>query len=469
MTKNPIQLIRLVTHFLTYGVWRMTAENVSGTVRYLISIIKALFLSVRFFLSDRMMEKASALTYYTLLAIVPLFALVLGVAKGFNIQDVLEETLANNAAGTNETMTYIFKFADSYLEHSKTGVIMGIGIVMLLWVIYGLIGNIESVFNQIWQQKKGRSTVRKVTDYLSIMIIIPILIFVASGIQIFTHTVLDSVYIDVVSDTLRMLFKWIPYLLIVIVFTFIYMVIPNAKVKFANALIAGAVAGTGFIFFQNLYLSGQIWVSKYSAIYGSFAALPLLLLWLQMSWVICLYGAELSFAAQNMRNFEFEKDTQNISRRYYDFLCIVVSGLIYSEFPKRKYKTEDISSMLHLPSKLTGNIVAHLRSLDVIDETIDNSGKEEEHVWTPGRPVSEYSIGQLIEDVDTHGSTDFRYDYTALFAREWQTMLQMREAEKKVGQDTLVRDLKVDFNQLNRICSTSKSQTRTSAPSSEQA
>lgn len=457
MTKNPIILFRIAVRFLTYDAWRMTAENVSGTVRYLLNIVKALFLSVRFFVSDRMMEKASALTYYTLLAIVPIFALILGIAKGFNVQDLLEETIANAETGQDETLMYIFKFADSYLEHSKTGIIMGIGIVMLLWVIYGLIGNVESVFNQIWQQKKGRSTVRKVTDYLSIMIVIPILIFLVCGVQIFTHTMLSGIGIDAISETLRFLFKWTPYLLIIIVFTFVYIVIPNAKVKFTNALIAGAVAGIGFIFFQNIYLSGQIWVSKYNAIYGSFAALPLLLLWMQMSWVICLYGAELSFAAQNMRNFEFEKDTQNISRRYYDFLCVVVAGLIYSQFPKRKFKTEDVSTLLHLPSKLTGNIISHLSELNIINETIFNGGREDEHVWNPGQPVDTYSIGQLLEDIDVQGSTDFRYDYTELFKREWQTMLQMRQAEKEVSKDLLIRDIQIDFKKINETCNISRS------------
>lgn len=459
--KNPITYIQSAVRFFTYDVWRMTAENVSGSVRYLISIIKAIFLSIRFFVSDRMMEKASALTYYTLLAIVPLFALVLGIAKGFNVQDLLEQTLSNGTAANNDTIKYILTFANSYLEHAQTGVIMGIGIIMLLWVIYSLIGNIESVFNQIWQQKKGRSTVRKVTDYLSIMIVIPILIFFVCGLQIFSHALLSSEYFsDILTDTIRWVFRWVPFIIIIIVFTLVYMVIPNTKVKFSNALVAGAVAGTGFVIFQNFYLSGQIWVSKYNAIYGSFAALPLLLLWLQMSWVICLYGAELSFAAQNMRNFEFEEDTENISRRYYDFLCVVVSGLIYSDFPNKKYTTEDISSILHLPSKLTGNIISHLRDLQVIDETIDIRDREEEHVWDPGKPVGDYSIGQLMEDIDIYGSSDFRYDYTSVFSTEWNVLSQMRSTEVTIGGDVLLRNLKVDFDKLEQLCNTSKSRMR---------
>ncbi len=453
--QNLFTFIHDVIRFLTYDVWRL---HVTGGLRYLISIIKAIFLSIRFFVGDRMMEKASALTYYTLLAIVPLFALVLGIAKGFNVQDMLEQSLSNGEGSQNSTIHYIMTFANSYLEHAQTSVIMGIGIIMLLWVIYGLIGNIESVFNQIWQQKKGRSTVRKITDYLSIMIIIPLLIIAVSGLQIFSHAALSSEHFnDVITDTLRWVFKWVPYIIIITVFTLVYMVIPNTKVKFQNALIAGAVAGTGFVIFQNIYLSGQIWVSKYNDIYGSFAALPLLLLWLQMSWVICLYGAELSFAAQNMRNFEFEEDTENISRRYKDFLSIVICGLIYSDFPKKKHTTEEISNILHLPSKLTGNIISNLRDLQIIDETIDIQGREEEHVWNPGKPVGEYTIGQLMEDLDVHGSTDFRYDYTSVFMTEWQTLIQMRTAEKEAGQQQLLRNITLDNDKLQQLCNISKS------------
>lgn len=457
MTKNPIVLVQTAIRFLTYDIWRMTAENVTGSVRYVISIIKALFLSVRFFIDDRMMERASALTYYTVLSVIPLFALILGIAKGFGVQGMLEQTLSNGTMGANnDTIHYLFTFANSYLEHANTGVIAGIGIVMLLWVIYSLMGNIESVFNHIWQQKKGRSTVRKITDYLSIMLIIPILVFFVCGLQIFSHAVVSSdQFSDILTDTLRVVFKWVPIVLIIMVFTLVYIVIPNAKVKFKNALIAGVVAGGAFIIFQNLYLNGQIWVSKYNAIYGSFAALPLLLLWLQMSWVICLYGAELSFAAQNTKNFEFEKDTQNISRRYYDFLCIVVSGLIYSDFPNKKYTTEDISSILHLPSKLTGNIISHLKEVKVIDETIEARDKEEEHVWDPGQPVNELTIGQLLESIETEGSSDFRYDYTQIFADEWAVLSEMRASSKNIGDQQLVRNLKVNRDKLNKLCSTS--------------
>jgi len=455
---NPITAIKKAIKFVTYDVWRMTGDGLSDSLRYLINVIKAVFLSVRFFFSDRMMERASALTYYTLLSLVPVFALLLGIAKGFNVQEMVEMSLANAETGQNQAITYLFTFADSYLQQTNSGIIMGIGIVMLLWVIYSTIGNIERVFNDIWQVKKGRSTLRKVTDYLCIMIIVPLLVFVVCGLQIFTHTLMASGKLDIVlSTTLSLTLKITPYVLIILVFSLTYMVIPNTKVKFRNAIIAGAVAGTAFLAFQNLYINGQIWVSQYSAIYGSFAALPLLLLWMQMSWVICLYGAELSFACQNMSSFNYERDTKNISREYYNFLCYVVCSLVYSQFPKRTFTTEDIATILHLPSKLASNIVQHLSEIKAIRETPNKENREEEREWIPGRETDKYTYGCLMSDMMQTGSSNFSIDYKDLFHHHWELVENISSSSRQLGDTQLLRDTQFDFHKIEQLCNTSKS------------
>lgn len=448
MNFRPIRFIKKAISFLTYDLWRMTANNISGSLRYLVGTLKALFLSIRFFVEDRMMEHASALTYYTLLAVVPLFALLLGIFKGFDMQNILDEWLTSNETGHNETFRYILSFADNYLEHSKTGIITGIGIILLIWIIYSLLDNIEAVFNQIWNVKKGRTTIRKITDYLCIIIVIPLLVVFSSGLQIFSKTVIAQGYFDpTVSKGLSFLFQWVPYILLIIVFTMVYIVMPNAKVKFKNALIAGTVAGCAFIVFQNLYLSGQIWVTKYNAIYGSFAALPLLLLWVHMSWIICLYGAELSFSAQNMKNYEFEKDTKNISRNYYDFLCCVIASLIYNQFPDKKFSTEEVSSLLHLPSKLTSKIINHLAELDIICETAKGRESEEAY-WIPSQSTDSYTVGRLLNDIDNLGTSDFGYDYAQSFPEQWNTLATTKDARNKVGNQTLLRDFQIDIDHL---------------------
>lgn len=436
--------------FLTHDLWHIRPEDVRGVYRYPLNVLKAVFLSIRFFVGDRMSEKASALTYYTLLAIVPVVALVMAIARGFNFQDVIQNAFRQLFPAQDGLLDQLFGFAASYLEHTQTGLIMGIGVVMLLWVIINLIGNIEAVFNQIWQQKQSRTTLRKFTDYMSIVVIVPILIVLSSGLQIFLQTYLrTSIFDDFLSDSLQTVIRWTPYVLTVLVFTAAYIVIPNTKVKFINAFIAGIIAGTGFQAFQTLYISGQIWVSKYNAIYGSFAALPLLLLWVQMSWIICLYGAELAYASQNIRNYDFEKDVQGISRRYYDFLTILVASVVYTRFRQGlpAYTTEDIGASLHLPSKLTSRIVSDLADLGIILETVDTTSRDV-HLWTPGRDISTYSIADLHKELDEHGAEGFKYEYERVFAKEWDILQQMRQAEFDAAASDLLSEVQLHESEL---------------------
>lgn len=445
---NPIKSAKWLWTFLTHDIWSYTNEDVRGVYRWLMNIFKALFLSIRFFVSDRIMEKASALTYYTLLSLVPTVALLVGIANGFGLQDLIHSSLVDMLPGQPEVVEYVMQFATSYLNQAKSGVVMGIGIVMLLYVIFSLIGNVEMVLNRIWQQKKGRTTLRKVTDYLSIMFLVPTFLIISSGVQIFLKTYIKSsfYYDHQLSNLLLNSLQWAPYILTILALTFVYIVIPHAKVRFKNAFIAACIAGSAFMFFQGLFISGQIWVSKYNAIYGSFAALPLLLLWIQMAWVICLYGAELSYASQNIQNFNFEKDTENISRQYRDFLSVLMASVIYRSFSLQKPAptTEEVCRQLHMPSKLAGNIIADLAEQGIIRETFDNLRKSDQHTWIPGRDISTFSVASLIEEISSYGITDFKYEYTKTFSLEWNTIQEMYHASHIIGHTHLLKDIEVE-------------------------
>lgn len=445
--KDIVTKIHWIWRFLTHDIWSYTNEDVRGVYRWLMNVFKALFLSIRFFISDRIMEKASALTYYTLLAIVPTVALLVGLANGFGLQNLIHSSLDGMLPGQPEVVDYIMQFATRYLDHTKSGVVMGIGIVMLLYVIYSLIGNVEMVLNRIWQQKTGRTTLRKITDYLSIMILVPTFLLISSGVQIFLKTYFTTgIYDHELSKMLLRSLQWTPYILAILALTFVYIVIPHAKVRFKNAFVAACIAGSAYMFFQGLFISGQIWVSKYNAIYGSFAALPLLLIWIQMAWVICLYGAELSYASQNIQNFNFEKDTENISRQYRDFLSVLMAAAVYRQFGQQQPAptTEEICRQLHMPSKLAGSIISELAEQGIIRETFDNLRKSDQHTWIPGRDISTYSVASLIEEICTSGITDFKYEYTKSFNPEWTTIQNMYAASREAGQSHLLKDVAVE-------------------------
>lgn len=429
-------------HFFSYEIWRITEEEVTGARHALFNIAKTIILTGRFFLSDRLQEKASALTYNTLLAIVPVMALILAISRGFGFQNILEKQLLEFFPGQEEVITFTFGFINNYLQQAKNGVFVGIGLLFLLWAVISLIGNIETVFNHIWQLKHSRSIFRKFTDYLSMILIIPVLMIASSGLSIFISTSIKLPYFQFIFDPLIMsLFKIAPYVITCLLFTVIYIVIPNTRVRFLNAFWAGLVAGIFFQIFQYFYINGQIWVSKYNAIYGSFAALPLLLLWVQLSWLICLFGAELTYASQNIRNFNFEQDTNKISRRYYDFITLLIATLVVKRFQKQlpPLTTEEITNNYQIPSKLTAQILGKLVDIGILCEVFNEN--EKIHAWQPAMDIHQITVGLLMTRIDQEGSEDFKVDRDYLFSKEWQILIESRQEQMDKANSVLLMDL----------------------------
>ena len=347
-------LLTRMIRFVTYDIWRITENEVSGLKELYINIIKTIILAVRGFQSENLQTKASALTYSTLLSIVPLLAVLLGIAKGFGFQNTVRQELFDYFPGHEVELTKAFEFVESYLEQAQGGVIIGVGLILLFYTVVNLISSIEDTFNDIWQIQKSRPWYRKISDYLALFLVLPVLMTASSGLSIFMSTLQNSFLGQYLFFTpLVELFLHIaPYIITTLAFTGLYVSLPNTKVRFVNGLVAGFIAGCAFQLFQFIYISGQIWVSKYNAIYGSFAALPLFLLWLQISWTICLFGAELTYAGQNIRSFSFDQDTRNISRRYRDFISILIMSLIAKRFEKNEppYTAAEISKSIRFPS-----------------------------------------------------------------------------------------------------------------------
>ncbi|MGL4293991.1 MAG: YihY/virulence factor BrkB family protein, partial [Bacteroidales bacterium] len=417
-------------HFFSYEIWRVTEEEVSGIRHSLVNIAKTVILSIRFFISDRLQQKASALTYNTLLAIVPLLAVILAISRGFGFQNLLERQLLEFFPGQEKMITFAFEFVNNYLKQAQSGVFVGIGLLFLLWAIISLISNIEMVFNHIWQIKRSRNIFRRITDYIAMILIIPVLMIASSGLSIFISTSIKLPYFQFILDPILLtVVKVAPYVITCLLFTVIYMIIPNTRVRCRNAFWAGLVAGIAFQVFQYFYINGQIWVAKYNAIYGSFAALPLLLLWVQLSWLICLLGAELAYASQNIRNFNFEKDANNISRRYSDFITLLIATLVIKRFQKQlpPLTTEEITNNYQIPSKLTAQIIGNLVDIGILCEVVNEN--EKVHAWQPAMDIHQITIGLLMTRIDQQGSEDFKVDRDYLFSKEWQVLIESRNEQ----------------------------------------
>ena len=443
--KKPIgerisALLARTIRFVTYDIWRITENEVSGLKEIYINIIKTVILAVRGFQSENLQTKASALTYSTLLSIVPLLAVLLGIAKGFGFQGTVRQELFDYFPGHEMELNKAFEFVESYLAQAQGGVIIGVGLILLFYTVINLISSVEDTFNDIWQIQKSRPWYRKISDYLALFLVLPVLMTASSGLSIFMSTLQNSFLGQYLFFTpLVELFLHIaPYIITTLAFTGLYVSLPNTKVRFVNGLVAGFIAGCAFQLFQFIYISGQIWVSKYNAIYGSFAALPLLLLWLQLSWLICLFGAELSYASQNVKKFSFERDSKSISRRYKDFLTLLIAKrFVKGEKP---YTADELSDAYRIPIRITTQILYLLTELNIIIEV--NYGNDDRVAYyQPAIDVNKITVSYLLTRMDEYGSENFKIDTSKLFSKEWKALLKTREDMIKANDNILLKDL----------------------------
>lgn len=447
--KKPIierinALLTRTIRFVTYDIWRITENEVSGLKELYINIIKTVVLAVRGFQNDNLQTKASALTFSSLLAIVPLLAVLLGIAKGFGFQGTVRQELFDYFPGHELELNKAFEFVESYLAQAQGGVIIGVGLILLFYTVINLISSVEDTFNDIWQIQKSRPWYRKISDYLALFLVLPILMTASSGLSIFMSTLQNSFLNQYLFFTplVELMLNIAPYLITTLAFTGLYISLPNTKVRFVNGVIAGFLAGCAFQFFQFIYISGQIWVSKYNAIYGSFAALPLLLMWLQLSWLICLFGAELSYASQNVKKFSFERDSKNISRRYKDFLTLLIATLIVKRFSKgeKPYTADELSDANRIPIRITTQILYLLTELKIIIEV--NYGNDDRVAYyQPAIDINQISVSFLFTKLDEYGSENFKIDTAGLFSKEWKALLKTRKDMMHTNDHILLKDL----------------------------
>lgn len=397
--------------FVQTDVWRMRLREQPRGKSFLIRLVQIIILAVRSFNENKCRFRASALTFYSLLSLVPIIALMFGIAKGFGLQQQVEEQLRAKMEGQQEVLTKIIDFSNTMLANTSGGIIAGIGVVFLFWAIISVLSSIENSFNDIWGVIKPRSFGRKFGDYLSMMLICPILLVISGSATIFvsSHIKLVIEKIPLLKDlgpAFWLPLKMLPYVTIWIVFTFIFAFMPNTKVRFTSALIGGIVAGTIFQVVQWVYINFQIGAARYGAIYGSFAALPLFLIWLQTSWFIVLFGAEVSFAHQNVETYEFEPDCLSVSKSFKMLLSLLIVQRLVKKFcdGEKPADAPGLSHELEIPVRLVRQLLYELSESEVLSEVKDR--KEKESAYQPAIDVSKMTIKFVIDKLELHGTTD---------------------------------------------------------------
>ncbi|HJX72019.1 MAG TPA: YihY/virulence factor BrkB family protein, partial [Bacteroidales bacterium] len=399
-------MLKKVRDFLEKDIWHLSLKGKHRGFRWVIQQVRIYILASRGFAKDNVQLRASALTFYTLLSIVPVLALIFGIAKGFGFKEYLETTLSQNLSGQQAVLKEVMAFADKMLTNVKGGFIAGTGLVVLIWTVMNLLGNIESSFNIIWQIKKSRGFSRKLSDYVSLIVIAPILIFLSSGFTIsqindyFNNTFI----ISYIGPIIKFVVWFLSFSIIWFVLTLLYIIMPNTKVNFGSAFIGGLIAGTLFHILQWAYVKFQVFLSGYGAIYGSFAALPLFLIWLQYSWLIVLLGAEIAFASQNVENYEFETDTTHISSYNRRLLSLLITHHIIKNFTNAlpAQTASEISETLDVPVRLVREIIYELQEAEILSETTTKNVKE--LAYQPAIDPANLSVSYVIDRLDKRGN-----------------------------------------------------------------
>lgn len=391
--------ISRVLHYFQHDVWQLQYAGRSALARGFHGAVCRMVLTVRHFVRLDLASRAASLTYSTLFSTIPLLAILFAIAKGFGLESFIESQIREALPGQHAVADTIIGFVLSYLNHTKSGVFVGLGLCLLLYTLLSLAANIEQAFNQIWQIDRERSLLRKITDYTGLLFIFPVLFIITGGLSIFLSSFWDDLRdIVIISSTYALMVELFPYVLMIAVLTGFYVFMPNTRVRFRSALVGGIPAGIAFQVVQYVYIHFQLWVTSYNAIYGSFAALPLFLLWCQISWYICLSGASLCYVDQNLKYFVSGKPLVRISPSHKVFTGLLVMGLACRRFISRKPAADllTVARELRQPVPLIRDVAQSLQNAGLLVAVSQGSGEGEE-TYMPAVDAHAISVGEVAQ------------------------------------------------------------------------
>jgi membrane protein len=388
--------------FVTEKIWQVRLDKVNNKRQgFFIKQLRIFSLAVKGFNEDDCLTKATALTFYTLFSIVPILALLFAIAKGLDADKMLQDDIIADYPEYKDILTPAFQYAGAMLNSTKGSLIAGVGSVLLIWSVMKLLISIENNFNMIWGIKRNRTWVRKVTDYLAIILLGPVLLVIAGSLTASIQAGLG--HFEFMSGFGKILLKMLAYFMITTVFALMYIILPNTKVNARSAFLAGFMAMILSQLLQWAYIKFQIGANRMNTIYGTFAALPLFLIWLQYSWYILLFGAELAFANQNVDHYELENDINKLSSRYKKAISLVVMNLVAKRFYEHlpPLSAKQIADKLDLPLRLVRNVINEFLETGILVEL--KGDKLVESTYQPGLSESKLTVRTILNMVEEKG------------------------------------------------------------------
>lgn len=418
---------------------RYCVSGVWNDSRTLLSVraVKIVNLSVRSFLDRDLQIRAGSLTYSTVLAIVPALAMLFAIARGFGFQNLMQNELFRYFPSQQQALETALTYVDNYLAQASQGIFIGIGVVFLLWTLLSLMSNVEDTFNHVWSITAKRSLQRKFTDYSALFLLLPLLMLCSAGISIFMSDAVQHVFAgNRLSPVAHRLLAFTPTVIAWIIFTAAYYLVPNTRVSFKASLFAGILCGTTFQLVQWLFVTGQVYVSKYNAIYGSFAFLPLLLVWLQLSWLIALSGVVLTYAWQNFDRFSFSDHVKDISQAYANDLAIAVLAFAAKRFKQREtpLTAKELITAYDVPASLAKDVLERLQRAGLLT-AISSVDAKAEVGYQPAYDPDDLTVNTALNALTSVGSSNFIVKADTRFAPVLEGLAKLRKQQQQTVDD----------------------------------
>lgn len=439
VTPATKEKIKEVKSFFEERLWQLDLDEFSRLKRALYRQLRILYLVVNGFVENRCLLVASALTYTSLLSLVPLLALMFSILKGFGVQNQIEPILYDKlSGGSEEVISRIIQ----YIGRTNVKTLGALGVGGLVVTAIFVIGNIEKAFNRIWGVHRPRSLGRKFSDYLSVLLICPLLFVAALGL---TSSVQSAALVQSIKELPGVSYLVLglailsPYFLNWIALTFVYAYLPNTAVPLRSAIFGGVIAGTMWQVAQWGYVHFQVGVAKYNAIYGAFAQLPIFLVWLYLGWIIVLFGAVISYAHQNIRTYR--KDfggggvPYSVKEELGLKLLILIGKSFYSE--NDPWSADGLSNRLDVPVRLVNEMLhQHCQSGILIP-----ASKQDEEVYLLARPPENLRVDEIIETMRSYGGEPMSVGDAESEAPFRQVMDRVRESRRQTLSSITLKDI----------------------------
>ncbi len=438
-----VEKVNEIKRFIEVDLWRIETKPLKKRRRWSLNLLKITIISIKEFINDKCAEKASALTYLSMLSLVPVLALLFSIAKAFGIRGLVEKELELYFKGQTELLDYVIPLVENLLTSSGSGIIAISSAVFLIYTVIRLLMNIEDAFNDMWDIKKSRRWERKISDYISVILLGPILMIVASTATVFVKdTMQDFIsnieFLGELRSGIILLLTLIPYTILWILLFGLYLIFPNTKVNFGPALIAGIVAGTFYVLNQQAFISLQFAFSRYNTIYGSIAFLPLFLIWLQISWLIVLFGAEICYSIQFVNQWEIDSEKLKMNLDYRRKLMLLLLYRIVKKFEKAEgpMTMEELGTAVNVPRRYIAEMCRDMEKSGLIthvDSDID--------AYQPSFDIHQMDMFTILSKFESQGMGEFDSNKSDAFRHIEDSLEKIERKWKDSDVNVLLKDL----------------------------